>query len=71
MSKTETINNYTENEELRALINEYCTNKALEYVQYSLRVLNRLTSDETEKIAILKQSISNGWRGLYKVANLK
>lgn len=70
MNKIETINNYTENEELRKVLNEYYSRKSLVYVQYSLKMLDRLTSNETEKIAIVKQSLSNGWRGFYKVANL-
>lgn len=70
MNITETINDYTVNEELRRVLNEYYSRKSLVYVQYSLKMLDRLTSNEIEKIAIVKQSLSNGWRGFYKVANL-
>ena len=70
MDLTEAINKYTANEELRAVLNEYYTKKPYKYMHHSLRLLSRLTSDETEQIAIVKQSLDNGWRGFYKVANL-
>ena len=70
MNITEAINNYTANEELRAVLNEYYTKNPYKYMHHSLRLLGRLTSDENEQIAIVKQSLDNGWRGFYKVANL-
>nr|DAP00997.1 MAG TPA: hypothetical protein [Caudoviricetes sp.] len=70
MNLAEIINNYTANEELRAVLNEYYTKNPYKYMHHSLRLLGRLTSDETEQIAIVKQSLDNGWRAFYKVANL-
>jgi hypothetical protein len=70
MNITEVINKYTDNEELRAVLIEYYTKNPYKYMHHSLRLLGRLTSDETEQIAIVKQSLDNGWRGFYKVANL-
>jgi hypothetical protein len=70
MNITEVINKYTDNEELRAVLNEYYTKNPYKYMHHSLRLLGRLTSDESEQIAIVKQSLENGWRGFYKVANL-
>lgn len=70
MNIVETIKNYTENEELRAVLNEYVTEKSLRYVQHSLNMLSKLTRDDDEKIAIVKQSLVNGWISFYKVADL-
>lgn len=73
MNIAETINNYTENEELRAVLNEYAKEKPLDYLRFNLGTLNRLTNDENKKIAIVKRSLENGWRGfyeLYEAANL-
>jgi hypothetical protein len=70
MNIIETINKYTANEELRSVLNEYYTKNPYKYMHHSLRLLGRLTSDETEQIEIVKQSLENGWRGFYKVANL-
>ena len=70
MNITEVINKYTDNEELRAVLSEYYTKNPYKYMHHSLRLLGRLTSDESEQIAIVKQSLENGWRGFYKVANL-
>ena len=39
-------------------------------MHHSLRLLGRLSSDENEQIAIVKQSLDSGWRGFYKVANM-
>ena len=70
MNIAETINNYTENEELRAVLNEYAKEKPLDYLRFNLRTLNKLASDENEKIAIVRQSLVNGWISFYKVADL-
>lgn len=73
MNLTETINNYTANEELRAVLNEYYTKNPYKYMHHSLRMLSRRTNDENKKIAIVKQSLENDWRGfyeLYEAANL-
>ena len=70
MNIAETINNYTENEELRAVLNEYAKEKPLDYLRFNLRTLNKLASDENEKIAIVMQSLVNGWISFYKVADL-
>ena len=70
MNIAETINNYTENEELRAVLNEYAKEKPLDYLRFNLGTLNKLASDENEKIAIVRQSLVNGWISFYKVADL-
>lgn len=70
MNITELINNYTENEELRAVLNEYAKEKPLDYLRFNLGTLNKLASDENEKIAIVRQSLVNGWISFYKVADL-
>ena len=73
MNITEAINKYTANEELRAVLNEYYTKNPYKYMHHSLRMLSRRTNDENKKIAIVKQSLENGWRGfyeLYEAANL-
>ena len=73
MNLAETINNYTANEELRAVLIEYYTKNPYKYMRHNLRILSRLTNDENKKIAIVKQSLDNGWRGffeLYEAANL-
>ena len=70
MNITELINNYTENEELRAALNEYAKEKPLDYLRFNLGTLNKLASDENEKIAIVRQSLVNGWISFYKVADL-
>ena len=73
MNLEETINNYTANEELRVVLNEYYTKNPYKYMHHSLRMLSRRTNDENKKIAIVKQSLDNGWRGfyeLYEAANL-
>ena len=70
MNITEAINKYTDNEELRAVLIEYYTKNPYKYMHHSLRLLGRLSSDENEQIAIVRQSLDNGWRGFYKVANL-
>lgn len=73
MNLAETINKYTANEELRAVLIEYYTKNPYKYMHHSLRMLSRLTNDENKKIAIVKQSLENGWRGfyeLYEAANL-
>ncbi len=73
MNLAETINNYTANEELRAVLIEYYTKNPYKYMHHSLRMLSRLTNDENKKIAIVKRSLENGWRGfyeLYEAANL-
>ena len=73
MNLAETINKYTANEELRAVLNEYYTKNPYKYMHHSLRMLSRRTNDENKKIAIVKQSLDNGWRGfyeLYEAANL-
>lgn len=67
MNITELINNYTENEELRAALNEYAKEKPLDYLRFNLGTLNKLTNDENKKIAIVKRSLENGWRGFYKL----
>ena len=70
MNIVKAINNYTENEELRAVLNEYAKEKPLDYLRFNLRTLNKLASDENEKIAIVRQSLVNGWISFYKVADL-
>ena len=73
MNIKEAINNYTTNEELRAVLIEYYTKNPYKYMHHSLRMLSRRTNDENKKIAIVKQSLENGWRGfyeLYEAANL-
>ena len=70
MNIAETINNYTENEELRAVLNEYAKEKPLDYLRFNLGTLNKLANDENEKIAIVRQSLVNGWISFYKVADL-
>ena len=70
MNITELINNYTENEELRAVLNEYAKEKPLDYLRFNLGTLNKLASDENEKIAIVRKSLVNGWISFYKVADL-
>lgn len=73
MNITEVINKYTDNEELRAVLIEYYTKNPYKYTHHSLRMLSRRTNDENKKIAIVKQSLDNGWRGfyeLYEAANL-
>lgn len=70
MNITEVINKYTANEELRAVLIEYYTKNPYKYMHHSLRMLSRRTNDENKKIAIVKQSLDNGWRGFYRVANL-
>ena len=70
MNITELINNYTENEELRAALNEYAKEKPLDYLRFNLGTLNKLASDENEKIAIVRQSLVNGWISFYRVADL-
>ena len=67
MNLAETINNYTANEELRAVLIEYYTKNPYKYMRHSLRLLGRLTSDESEQIAIVKQSLDNDWRGFYEL----
>ena len=47
MNITEVINKYTDNEELRAVLNEYYTKNPYKYMHHSLRLLGRLTSDES------------------------
>ena len=73
MNLTETINKYTANEELRVLLIEYYTKNPYKYMHHSLMMLSRRTNDENKKIAIVKQSLDNSWRGfyeLYEAANL-
>lgn len=73
MNIKEAINNYTTNEELRAVLIEYYTKNPYKYMHHSLRMLSRRTNDENKKIAIVKQNLENGWRGfyeLYEAANL-
>ena len=70
MNIVKAINNYTENEELRAVLNEYAKEKPLDYLRFNLGTLNKLASDENEKIAIVRQSLVNGWISFYKVADL-
>lgn len=70
MNITEAINNYTENEELKAVLNEYAKEKPLDCLRFNLGTLNKLANDENEKIAIVRQSLVNGWISFYKVADL-
>lgn len=70
MSKTETINNYTENEELRAVLIEYFSTIGTDNINHSLKMLNKLKRNENEKVEIVKQSINKGWKAFYRVANL-
>ena len=64
------IDNYTENEELRMVLNEYLSIIGTGNINHSLKILDKLTRNEKEKVEIVKQSINKGWKGFYRVANL-
>lgn len=53
---------------MRKTIKKPMTTKALELL---LKNLDRLTNLEAEKIAILNQSIENGWQTVYPLKNLE
>ena len=67
-----TIENYTDNEELREAILEFIkfrkgiksilTDRALTLL---LRNLDKFAKNDNEKIEIIKQSILNGWKGIF------
>ena len=72
------INEYTENEELRTalwefikmrkLIKKPMTDRALRGI---MNKLDTLASTDTEKIAILDQSIQNSWQGVFELRQNK
>ena len=70
MNLAETINNYTANEELRAVLIEYFSTIGTDNINHSLKMLNKLKRNENEKVEIVKQSINKGWKAFYRVANL-
>ena len=67
-----TIENYTDNEELREAILEFIkfrkgiksilTDRALTLL---LRNLDKFAKNDNEKIEIINQSILNGWKGIF------
>ena len=68
------INAYTENEELRQAIREFIKfRKAIKApmtdraVSLMTGTLDKLGKTNAEKIAIINQSIENGWKGLYEL----
>ena len=68
------ISNYTENEELRAALNDFIkmrkaikkvlTDRALTMI---CKELDKLAQDDATKIAILNQSIMNSWQGVFPI----
>ena len=70
MNITEVINKYTDDEELRAVLIEYFSTIGTDNINHSLKMLNKLTRNENEKVEIVKQSINKGWKAFYRVANL-
>ena len=71
MNITETVNKYTANEELRAVLNDYFSTIGTDNINHSLKMLNKLKRNENEKVEIVKQSINNGWKAFYRVAHLE
>lgn len=70
------INSYTDNEDLKNTLKEFLkmrksikkpmTDKAMSLL---INKLNKLGSNDNEKIEILNQSIFNSWQGVYELKN--
>lgn len=68
------IKNYTDNEELQDALREFVKmRKAIKHpltdraLTLSLNKLDKLGKDDTEKVAIVNQSIERGWKGFFPI----
>lgn len=71
----EVINSYTENQDLKNAIYEFIKyRKSIKAtlttlaLKKNLNKLNNISSSDKEKIAILENSIMNGWKGLFPLS---
>jgi hypothetical protein len=72
------ITDYTSNQDLKMAINDFIDYRkqikkplTVKALNLNLKELNKLTSDDKTKIAILNQSIMNSWQGLFPLKQNK
>lgn len=76
LSYDEQITAYTENEELQSALKAFIQMRSMikkPLTDYAMRLmlnnLNKLTSDDNTKVAILNQSIMHNWQGVFPLKN--